>query len=436
VTWRNETERPSVGAWEVIIAPVAPRTWLATTHLIVGAPIALAAGAVMIALLVLGVGTAITVLLIPVILVVMLLCSRMFAVVQRSRFAAFMDVRIPPPPAPRSGDTVIGRLVAEIRSPRAWRQVGFHLLSVVVETGGAVVVALCWSAALVFSTAFVYGEGLRALGVDVVPAENAYGWDLQSTDAQTLLTIVGVVLLFTTPWLARWIAQLDVAAAVGLLGPSRSEELTERVETLSESRAAVVAAADAERRRIERDLHDGAQQRLVALAMKLGLIRAMFPDLPKAAMDAVAEAHEEAKQALTELRDLVRGLHPAVLNDRGLDAALSGIAGRSPVPVRLTVDLPGRPPPAIEAVAYFVVSESLANVAKHSGASAAEVSVTRHGDRIRLVITDDGVGGVDPGGGTGLRGLTRRVASIDGTLTVDSPQGGPTTITVELPCAS
>ena len=169
--------------------------------------------------------------------------------------------------------------------------------------------------------------------------------------------------------------------------------------------------------------------------MHLGLARAELTGLPEDAQRVIAEAHDEAKEALAELRHLVRGLHPAILEDRGLDAALSGIAARSPVAVRLDVDVPERVPPTVEAVAYFVVSEALANTAKHASATRAGVTARRAGDVLRLTVTDDGVGGADPAKGTGLAGLAQRAGSVDGTLCISSPAGGPTTITAELPCA-
>jgi signal transduction histidine kinase len=196
----------------------------------------------------------------------------------------------------------------------------------------------------------------------------------------------------------------------------------------------VVDAADAERRRLERDLHDGTQQRLVSLAINLGMARAQVSTAEEA-RQAIADAHEEAKSALAELRDQIRGLHPAVLEDRGLDAALSGVTARMPIPVRLTVDLPRRPAPVIEAVAYFVVSEGLANIVKHAQASQAEVVVSRAGDRLHIIVSDDGAGGADPSRGTGLTGLAKRAASVDGTFEIVSPPGGPTLLTVDLPCA-
>jgi signal transduction histidine kinase len=247
-----------------------------------------------------------------------------------------------------------------------------------------------------------------------------------------------VVLFPVAPQLARWVTRADEGLARALLGPGRREELAQRVESLARSRADMVAAADAERRRIERDLHDGAQQRLVSLAMNLGMARERFEFEPEPVRRALAAAHDEAVLALTELREFIRGLHPAVLSDRGLDAALSGLAARAPLPVRLRVDVPKPASPGVEAVAYFIASEAITNVVKHAQATRAEVTVTRSGDILRIAVTDDGRGGAVPaaGDGTGLRGLAQRAAAVDGTLSIDSPPGGPTTITAELPCES
>jgi signal transduction histidine kinase len=250
-----------------------------------------------------------------------------------------------------------------------------------------------------------------------------------------------LAMFLAAPWAARGVARADTVAARALLGAGRTEELARRVESLARSRTDVIAATDAERRRIERDLHDGAQQRLVSLAMNLGMARASLADAPGPARQAIEQAHDEATAALVELREFVRGLHPAVLNDRGLDAALSGIVARAPLPVRLRVDLADRCSATIEAIAYFIVSEALTNIARHAHANHAEVTVERTGDRLRIVVTDDGHGGAvldtdSDTGGSGLRGLAQRAAAVDGTLTVHSPPGGPTTITAELPCES
>src|SRR5215510_11943211 len=247
-----------------------------------------------------------------------------------------------------------------------------------------------------------------------------------------------VPLFPVAPGLARRVTGADERMARALLGPGRREELAQRVESLARSRADLVAAADTERRRIERDLHDGAQQRLVSLAMNLGMARERFESEPEPVRQAIAAAHDEAVLALTELREFIRGLHPAVLSDRGLGPALSGLAARAPLPVRLRVDVPKPASPGVEAVAYFIVSEALTNVVRHAQATRAEVTVTRAGDVLRIDVTDDGRGGAVPsaGDGTGLRGLAQRAAAVDGTLNIDSPPGGPTVITAELPCES
>ncbi|MFD7661497.1 sensor histidine kinase [Streptomyces sp. NPDC059788] len=250
------------------------------------------------------------------------------------------------------------------------------------------------------------------------------------------VTAAGLLVLAAVPALAGGLVRLENVVGRAVLYVSRSEELKRRVEDLTVSRAGAVDAADAERRRIERDLHDGAQQRLVALALNLGLAKATLKDLPPEARQVIEEAHREAKEAIEELNSLVRGLHPAVLDELGLDAALSGLAARAPLPVRLWTDLPDRAAPPIEAVAYFVVSEALNNVAKHADATRADVTVTRLGEILRVVVADDGVGGADPSRGSGLKGLAQRVRSVDGAFRMSSPVGGPTTMTVELPCTT
>jgi signal transduction histidine kinase len=231
-------------------------------------------------------------------------------------------------------------------------------------------------------------------------------------------------------------ASVQWALADRLLGPTEDERLAEQVSDLQSRRTAAVDSAEAERRRIERDLHDGAQQRLVALAATLGAAREKLDDDPEAGRELVATAHEEAKAALSEIRDLVRGIHPVILEDRGIDAALSAVIARSPVPVVLDVQIAERPPAAVESAAYFVVTEALTNVARHSGATRANVSIARSADRLVVEIRDNGHGGADASKGTGLHGLRERVAGMGGTTYVISPEGGPTTILVEMPCGS
>ncbi|MEU9788910.1 sensor domain-containing protein [Streptomyces phaeochromogenes] len=248
------------------------------------------------------------------------------------------------------------------------------------------------------------------------------------------VTLVSLFVLWPVlPYIARGLANADRAMVRGLLSPS--DELERRIAELESDRGVVVDTAAADLRRIERDLHDGAQARLVNLAMGLGLAKEKLlegrADETVAAM--VDEAHGEVKLALQELRDLARGIHPAVLTDRGLDAALSSVASRCTVPVKVTADLPTRPAAAIEGIAYFTVSELLQNVSKHSGARSASVDVWRSDSRLLIQVWDDGRGGAALDGGTGMAGLADRLGAVDGLFVIDSPVGGPTTITAELP---
>jgi signal transduction histidine kinase len=338
---------------------------------------------------------------------------------QRSRLRATLGVEIPagsraaePKPWP------VGPWLAAA----TWRQLGFHLLAILTGVAGGGLVAVCWLAPVAAIGYLATARPPPAAGAATV--------------------IAAAALLLAAPRVARLVTRADETLARALLGPSRSEALAQRVESLARSRADIVAATDAERRRIERDLHDGAQQRLVSLAMNLGMARERFTGEPEPVRRAIAEAHDQAVLALSELREFIRGLHPAVLGDRGLDAALSGLAARAPLPVRLRVDVARPASPTVEAVAYFIISEALTNVAKHARANQAEVTVVRDGDVLRITVTDDGSGGAAPadgdgaGAGTGLRGLAQRAAAVDGTLTIDSPPGGPTVIAAELPCES
>ena len=407
--------------------PWSPRAWSQALYL-VGAVPALLAAPVLVAA---GFAARPRAALPLVFLVLIFFAAPALTAMQRHRLRTTAGVDIPPQ---RHGWTGAG-LVRYARSPGTWRQFGYHLLAAPVLAAAALAAFATWLAGLVFTLVY------------------AYAWILPSRDGLThglswppshmhrlpvpldvWLTLGGIVLLTAAPRLTAAVADTDATLARLLLGPSRAEELQHRVEHLTQTRTGAVDAADAERRRLERDLHDGTQQRLVALAMRLGMARAE-PAGAAQSHQVIAAAHEDAKAALAELRNLIRGLHPAVLEDRGLDAALSGVAARMAIPVRLTVDLPRRPSATIEAVAYFVVSESLTNITKHAQASQAEVVVQRAGDRLHVIISDDGVGGADPARGTGLTGLANRAASVDGTFEIASPPGGPTLITVDLPCA-
>ena len=252
--------------------------------------------------------------------------------------------------------------------------------------------------------------------------------------------LAGLLVLLLMPWLARALAQVDIALARWLIGvdPQRQlHEMTRRVDTLTTTREETIDSVEAERRRIERDLHDGPQQRLVSIAMTLGLAQTQLDRDPEAARALIDEAHAASKEAIIEMRQVARGIVPPILADRGLDAAVSALADRSPVPVTVTSRFHERLDPTIEAIAYFCVSEALTNVAKHAGATRATIDLgtasTARGERLAVTVTDDGTGGAVVGAGSGLTGLRQRVASVDGDLHVHSPRGGGTTVAITLP---
>ena len=318
-----------------------------------------------------------------------------------------------------------------VRTAGRWREIWYLLLllPVGVVTFCAAVITWCGSLALVglpFYASSLPGGTAKFGLFEVGPGGPAI--------ALAVLGLVGVVVL--APWTTIAMGGLSAFTARHLLGLPRHDELEARVEELDASRTAALDSAEAERRRIERDLHDGAQQRLVALGMDLGRAKEYFAADPDRAYELITSAHEEAKEALTELRHLVRGFHPAILEDRGLDAALSSVVARCPVPVSLSVDVPKRPAAPIESTVYFVVTEALANVAKHAHATRASVSISRRGDRLVVEVADNGVGGARVTAGSGLAGLAERVAAVGGRMQVVSPIGGPTTLFVEIPCAS
>jgi signal transduction histidine kinase len=410
---------------------VSGRTWLAVIHLLIGMVIGLAAFIVFLTGAVVGV-----VLLpfafagLPVLVVTLWLCMQ-FARAERARFAVMLGARMPAPPRHLRSDASWWRRGWRfLASPATLRQFGYALLRFPLSAVQFVIVIVVWSLPLALLGLPVLGWLLPRIwvGADV-------GSVLSDPADMAGAAFLGLILLLAAPQLTRALAVADISIARYLIGPGSSADMTARIGELEHSRARVVDAAEAERRRMERDLHDGAQQRLVALAMDLGRARARFTDDPEGAKAIIDQAHVEAKEALTELRNLVRGVHPPVLTDRGLDAALSGLAALCPVPVSVRADLNVRPTASVEAIAYFVVAEALTNVAKHSRATHAEVSASRHADVLHIVIRDDGIGGADPRG-QGLSGLADRISGVDGRLSVRSPAGGPTVIEVDLPCGS
>ncbi len=217
--------------------------------------------------------------------------------------------------------------------------------------------------------------------------------------------------------------------------PDPEPGLAGQVQRLTESRGQVISAATAELRRIERDLHDGAQARLVALGMNLRAVERMLPASPQAALALVAEARETSLRALNDLRSLVRGIYPPVLADRGLGHAVQALALDTPLPTELDITLPSLPPAPVEAACYFAVAEALANAVRHSGARRVHIRMQHARGMLRIEVADDGIGGADPARGTGLRGVEQRLGTFDGILAVSSPPGGPTMIVMEVPCA-
>ncbi|MFE5395301.1 sensor histidine kinase [Streptomyces sp. NPDC056568] len=320
-------------------------------------------------------------------------------------------------------------LTTRLREPATWRELGYALLFAFLLWP---VDALVLSAALVLPLSTVATPLLMATVGDGEEAKVLKQWTVTTWPTALGVALLGLLLLAVGAYALGLAAGARAELARVLVGTPRGGDPDARVVELTRSRVRLVDAFEAERRRIERDLHDGAQQRLVALTMALGLARLDAPPGPLA--DQLAKAHEEAGKALGELRELIHGIHPKVLADYGLAAAVEDAADRSAVPVDVHLELPGRLPQAVEAAAYFVVCEALANVARHSGAERAEVAGGHRGGRLFLAVRDDGRGGAEAGAGSGLTGLADRVSVLDGRLSLSSPPGGPTLLRVEIPC--
>jgi signal transduction histidine kinase len=355
------------------------------------------------------------------------LLGRAPGVVYRGLAATLLGMRIPPPPTR-------WRLRGSLADGPGWRAVAYSLIKLplgLLEAYGP----FCWLAGVVAISYPLWWGLFRnhppGVTLSLVPVLTPLGtFDVATFPGTFAALAAGLAMLFASPWLARGASTLDRLVMRRLLGPGR-------VQQLLQSRTRAVDDAAATLRRLERDLHDGAQIRLATVALNLGLATEKLaaagapPDLDQA-RDLVEVAHRGAKEALAEMRDLIRGIHPPVL-DGGLGDALATLAAGSPIPTTLSIDLPTRPTPAIETIAYFCAAELLANAAKHSAARSITVSVRQRGDAIAVRVGDDGVGGARPGPGTGLAGLAGRVSTVDGRIDIASPVGGPTLVTVELP---
>jgi signal transduction histidine kinase len=407
------------------------RVWKETLSLLLDFPIGIAGFTVVVT----GIATAGSLLITFVglpLLTATLLLSRAWGRLELWRAAALLDTNLPAPPALKWEGGLVRRLIVPLRDGASWRAALYLVLALPAGIVTFTIAVTWWSVSLGALTLPAWAWALPHGGPEfghVRPGDTYYWnrpWQLAvAAAAGLLLTLAAPFVIHATTYVNRALLQL--------LRRPRSDE---RIRQLEETRARSVDAAVEERRRIERDLHDGAQARLVALGLDLGLALEKMEHDPEAARELVGSAHRETQHAIAELRDLVRGFAPAVLEDRGLDAALSALASRSPVPVEVTIDVPERQPASIEASAYFIVAEALTNVARHADAHSARVLVRRAGETLWIQVADDGVGDADAGRGTGLTGLAARAEAIDGTFTLTSPPGAGTTITVELPCAS
>ncbi|MFE1369857.1 sensor histidine kinase [Streptomyces anulatus] len=355
---------------------------------------------------------------------------------QRRLWAAtWSDVRIPVPyrrfPKDlRTGVTgQVERTTLMLKDPATWRDLQWLLVDMTAGT----VVAVLAAALMIYPV-----EGLvLAAGLWRVFRDDPYWYGFVPVDSQATgfaALALGIVLFHAGLWASRPLLRLHFVLARALLAPTQDQELEQRIERLTETRHEAVDTAASELRRIERDLHDGAQARLVAMGMNLGTIEALIEKDPAQAKKMLAMARESSAEALTELRDLVRGIHPPVLAERGLGDAVRALALRLPVASEVTVELPGRAEAPVESAAYFAVSEALTNTVKHAEAERIYVDLHHAEGMLRISVTDDGKGGAVVGSGSGLSGIERRLGTFDGVLAVSSPAGGPTMVTMEIPC--
>src|SRR5882757_3252963 len=420
----------------VLRAPFAARTWARLLYAVIALVLGVAGGYALLLLLAAGTLLSVTFIGLPLIALV-LAVVRPVGRLHRWLIRTLLGEEIAAPHPIRRGSGLLGRLRGRLGDVVAWRAVAYLLakipLSILAAAVGIGVLAEgLWSAG--------YPLWWR-INPDTVHTGHGtvrrFGFSIGSFYFDTwprafLVCAAGLVVLLLWPWPVRAVLALDRLVARGLLGPVR---LSERVADLEQTRAQAVEGAAATLRQIERDLHDGAQARLVSLAMSLTLVkdslRGDSVDLTRA-RELVDTAHSGAKEAIVELRDLVRGIHPPVL-DQGLEPALRTLAARSTPPPITYYDLPTRPSPAIETIGYFCVAELLTNITRHSAAKHVDLSAKLTGGLLVLRVVDDGDGGADPTRGSGLAGLANRVRTVDGRMHIDSPPGGPTVITVALP---
>ena len=359
--------------------------------------------------------------------------ARYVAHAERLRVGAFLGTEIERPVyKPPKSNSFWHRMTAPFADRTNWKELFYlWLVQPTLSVVNFTVAVTAWAIPLWAMTLPIYAVRWQSAAPELWSGRRLDTWS-----EVIPVAVAGLIVLPLVPWIIRAFARADAAVARWGLSPSKTKALQARIETLRESQARSVGIAMADRRQIERDLHDGAQQRLLSLGMDLGMALEKFESDPKAARGLVGDAHAELQRAIAELRNLARGIHPAVLTDRGLDAALSALAARSPIPVRLDVQLRDRPPASVEATAYFIVAEALTNAARYSNAKSVNVRVRNESGRLQIQVADNGVGGAEERPGGGLAGLADRASSVEGSLSVTSPEGGPTVVTAELPCAS
>jgi signal transduction histidine kinase len=412
---------------ERLIRPIfEARTYGRILYMLLALPLGVAEFSFLVTAISFGFGTAVTLIGIPV-LIATVWAWRWLAELERRLIARLIGVEIPSPyrPAP-TGVRWWRRVAARLADPATWKDLAFLLLQLPlgILSFTVTVTVIGTGLGLLFAPTYYWalgdGEWVAAINIDTLG------------EALAVAPLGAVVLLLGIPGLSA-LGRLYGWLAAQLLGSNADPVLTAQVTELQDARSRIIAAADAERRRIERDLHDGAQQRLVALALNLRMAEQRAASGDPEAAELVRQAGDEANLALKELRDLARGIHPAILTNRGLSAALDDLASRATVPAQVTA-VPGeRLPDAVEAAAYFVVSECLANVGKHAEATSATVSVMAAGGRLEVVVADDGVGGASLGNGSGMQGLADRVGALSGTLSVESPPGEGTRVVASIP---
>ncbi|GAA2300103.1 sensor histidine kinase [Streptomyces violaceusniger] len=416
--------------WHAMSRPgflLSPWPWRSAGYLLTGAVTGAVALVVIVATAVAGAVLALVLVGLPL-LGLAALAGIPVAWVERHRMRLIDADPAPDPHRVPLAHGLWSWLTTRVRERATWRELGHALLfAVLLWPVDALVVAV----ALLCPLSMVATPLLMATVGGGQETKVLKQWTVTTWPAAFGIAALGVVLLLLGAYALGVVAGARAGLTRLLIAP-REDELGSRIVELTRSRLRLVDAFEAERRRIERDLHDGAQQRLVGLTMTLGLARLDAPPGPVA--DQLAKAQEEADQVLAELRELIRGIHPKVLSDHGLPAAVADAADRSAIPVDVDLALSGRLPQAVEAAAYFVVREALANIARHSAASRAEVSGRHRDGRLFLQVRDNGRGGADAGAGTGLTGLADRVSALGGRISLSSPPGGPTLLRVEIPC--